>query len=121
MRESLLVVDELIDGFVADCVSWNLVGDPAGDLLGAPPEVESLNHVGHDLLIFEPWSSGSVLFAFHGTLLGTMGQVHIVDGGLIPLELSANGTFVAPYNPCNLTYPFTLRPKNGYDVAFFTG
>lgn len=37
MRESLLVVDELIDGFVADCVSWNLVGDPAGDLLGAPP------------------------------------------------------------------------------------
>jgi len=97
------------------------MGDPAGDLLGAPPEVESLNHVGHDLLIFKPWSSGRVLFAFHGTLLGTMGQVHIVDGGLIPLELSANGTFVAPYNPCNLTYPFTLRPKNGYDVAFFTG
>jgi hypothetical protein len=121
MRESLLVVDELIDGLMAECVSWNLVGDSTGDLLGVPPKVESLNHVGHDLLVFEPWSLGGVFFAFHGTLLGTMRQVHIVDGGLISLEFSANGTFVAPYNPCNLTDPFTLRPKNGYYVAFFTG
>ena len=63
----------------------------------------------------------SVTFTFDSTIMGTMRQIDIVHRGLIAVELSADGTFMTPHNPCNLTRFYPLCPKNSDDVPFLTG
>jgi hypothetical protein len=121
MRESLSVIDKLIDSLMADRVSGDIMGDSAGDLLRASAQMQLLNDVGHNDSILEPHPLSSVLFAFNSTLMGTMRQIDVVDGGFIPFELSADGAFMTPHNPRNITEPLPLCPKDGYDITFLTG
>jgi len=83
--------------------------------------MELLNNVAHDQLILEPPSAGSVPFAFTSPLMVAMSHIDSVHRLFISFEFSADGAFVAPQNPCNLTGPSSLRLKNGYDVPLLTG
>lgn len=46
--DGFAVIDKLIDGLMADRVSWDVMDDFAADLFRAPSQIEFLNDIGHD-------------------------------------------------------------------------
>ena len=115
-----LRVDELVDRLVADGVTRMVAGETSCDLLGRPPELEFLDHVGQRSSVFESRTMRGFPLAIDRTLMGSMGEIDIVDGRFISRQLPMDRTLVAPDGSCDLTHFLALGSENGNPVTLFT-
>jgi hypothetical protein len=74
------IIDELINGLMAGTKLWIIYRQSSCDQFGRPFEFELFHDIPTDQRIPYPLSLYRFMFSFHGSFMGLVGQVNIVDG-----------------------------------------
>jgi hypothetical protein len=74
------IIDELINGLMADTKLWIFYRQSSRDQFGRPFEFEFFHDIPTDQRIPYPLSLDGFMFSFNGSFMGLVGQVNIVDG-----------------------------------------
>ena len=115
------IVDVLIDRLVADAKLWMVVRQPAGDLLGGPPQLQLADHIASSRIVFQKRAPAGLALASLGTLLSLDGSIPIVYGGPIAPHFSTDRALVAAQSVRYFTEALTLGTHHCYLVSLFSG
>lgn len=90
------IINELVNGLMADMEFWAIFRQSACDQFGRPFEFEFVHDIPTDQRVTYPLSLNRFVFPFKGSFMGLVGQVDIVSGRSVPFEFSRNAPFVSP-------------------------
>jgi len=93
------VVDEAVDGLVADSVAMAFISHATGDLLRGPAPLQAVLDVGGQVLV-----SGAPVPPITAGAGGTLSRFREVGPmlGCVPVQLPLHGGAMAPENPSDL-------------------
>jgi hypothetical protein len=88
LRMDRFIIDELINGLMADTKLWVIYRQSSCDQFGRPFELELFHDIPTNQRIPYSLSSDRFMFPFNGSFMGPVGQVNVVDGRSITFEFS---------------------------------
>jgi hypothetical protein len=82
------IIDELVDGLMADMEPWMVIRESSCNGFGRPFELELFHDIATDQRIPDSLSLDGFMFSFNGSFMGLIGQVNIVDGRPVTFKFS---------------------------------
>ena len=88
LRMGRFIIDELINGLMADTKIRIIHRQSSCDQFGRPFELELFHDIPTDQRIPYSLSLDGFMFSFNGSFMGLIGQVNIVDGRSVTFKFS---------------------------------